>query len=85
MTTEGTWTYGSSTKSGKKITKVIGAIFDLDRTTAQYKNTCAHEFGHALGWMGHSSNSNDVMYAYASSITTLTNVDKRQIRQIYYK
>lgn len=82
---EGTWKYGASTKTGYKTDRVFGAIVDMNRTDAQYKNTCLHEFGHALGWMGHSHSSSDVMYFVGSTITTLTNADKRHIRQVYYK
>ena len=82
---EGTWKYGTSTKTGYKTDRVFGAIVDMNRTTAQYKNTCLHEFGHALGWMGHSASSSDIMYSVGSSSTTLTNADKRHIRQVYYK
>jgi predicted Zn-dependent protease len=53
------------------------------RTTNQYKKTMTHEIGHLLGWSGHSSNSNDIMYSSGSSITTLTLRDKNHLSQIY--
>lgn len=80
---EGTWTYGSTTKDGKLISKVRGCIVDKSRTTDQYKNTSTHELGHGLGWAGHSSNSSDVLYASATSITSLTTRDKRHLKQVY--
>ena len=53
------------------------------RTTAGYKNTAIHEMGHLFGWKGHSSNSSDVMYSYATEITSLTTRDKTHLKQIY--
>ena len=49
----------------------------------QYTNTATHELGHALGWAGHSTTSTDIMYAAATSITTLTPRDKRHLTQVY--
>ena len=82
-TTEGYWTYGSTTITGKKISKATIVILDNDRTVAQYKKTCTHEMGHALGWFGHSSYSTDIMYSKGSSVTSLTTRDKRQLVQVY--
>lgn len=53
------------------------------RTANGYKKTAIHEMGHLFGWMGHSSNSADIMYSSASEITSLTTRDKTQLKQIY--
>ena len=80
---EGTWTYGGSTKTGKRVVQAIGAIIDWGHTANQYRNTCSHELGHALGWYGHSSSSYDVMYPNGTSITSLSNSDKNHLSQVY--
>ena len=61
----------------------VGCIIDKDRTTDQYKKTCTHELGHALGWAGHSSNTSDIMYSAGSSVTSLTSRDKNHLSQDY--
>ena len=53
------------------------------RTADGYKNTAIHEMGHLFGWWGHSSNSSDVMYSYATEIISLTTRDKTHLKQIY--
>ena len=80
---EGTWTYGSSSKTGRLVVGAVGCIIDKDRTTDQYKKTCTHELGHALGWAGHSSNTSDIMYSAGSSVTSLTSRDKNHLSQVY--
>lgn len=80
---EGTYSYGATTKTGNVITSSIGYIVDNNRTNNEYKETCTHELGHALGWYGHSSNWNSIMYAYGSSLTTLTYIDKNHLAQVY--
>jgi len=47
--------------------------------------TYFHEVGHALGWEGHSSNSNDVMYGNAAyrNATGLSSRDINHLKQIY--
>jgi len=80
---EGEWTYSGTDKDGYVLSYAICGIVDKGRTADQYKNTCMHELGHALGWSGHSSNSSDVMYAYATTITSLTSRDKNHLNQVY--
>ena len=80
---EGTWSYGSATKSGWLISNAIGYIVDKNHTTDEYKNTCTHELGHALGWYGHTTNPVDIMYSYGSSVTTLSYRDTYHLAQVY--
>lgn len=80
---EGTWTYGTTTKNGRKTSKATGCVVDKGRTTDQYKKTATHELGHALGWAGHSDTSTDIMYGSGSSVTELTTRDKRHLTQVY--
>ncbi len=47
------------------------------------KKTYLHEAGHSLGWLGHSSNSNDIMYPISSSVKKLTSRDKNHLTQVY--
>lgn len=76
--------YNGITKNLKKqLSQQKVYIIDDDRTLNQYKKTTTHEVGHALGWLGHSSNSSDIMYSGASSVTSLTIRDKRHILQFY--
>ena len=82
-TLEGTYTYGSSTKKGYIFSDVLVVVLDLDRDAAYTKKTTIHEIGHALGWMGHSSNSSNVMYQGSTTETTLTTADKRHLQQVY--
>lgn len=80
---EGIWKYGNTSKTGLLISSAVGYIIDKDHTTDEYENTCIHELGHALGWLGHSSNSSDIMYSYGSSVTTLTTRDSEHLSQVY--
>lgn len=45
--------------------------------------TVTHEFGHGLGYMGHSSNESDVMYSYRHYNFNLSSNDVNHISQIY--
>ena len=47
-------------------------------------NTCCHEFGHAMGITGHSSNGGDVMYPSQHNIYTLSSKDIGQLKLYYY-
>ncbi len=45
--------------------------------------TLIHEFGHALGMVGHSPSPYDIMYPYTNNLTTLSVRDRTTIRAIY--
>lgn len=84
-TVEGTWKYGNSDKTGFRLKGQV-KVFIVQRSGKSldgYKKTTTHELGHALGWIGHSSNSSDIMYFDASEVTNLTTRDKRHLKQVY--
>ncbi len=58
-------------------------IVDANRTTNAYKNVFTHEVGHALGWLGHSNFSNDIMWTTISEIFNLTSYEKNHLSQFY--
>jgi predicted Zn-dependent protease len=81
---EGIWTRPDNTEIEGYLS--YGAniyIVDKSRTSNEYMKTATHELGHALGWSGHSSNPNDVMYRSGSSITQLTQRDINHLAQVY--
>jgi len=81
---EGTWTYGNKNVTGWKYKEITGFAKDMDYTEDQYKQTCAHELGHALGWYGHSPRMDMLMGPPGSSPTTVTTRDKRHLYQVYH-
>lgn len=78
-----TLTYMSTSIIKYYVTGATGFIVDKGRTANQYKKTCTHELGHALGWNGHSGYNSDIMHGSGSSITTLTYRDKNHLSQVY--
>ncbi|MCL1807845.1 MAG: matrixin family metalloprotease [Oscillospiraceae bacterium] len=80
---EGTWKHGTMNKDGRLLSKARGYVVESNRTANEYKNTSTHELGHALGWSGHSSGASTIMYAYGSSVISLTNTDTRHLKQVY--
>lgn len=82
-TIEGTYTYGSLTKTGKVTTYSKIAIIEKSnpRTDMAYSKTATH----ALGYAGHSTTKGDIMYTSSTSNTTnaLTTRDINHLKQIY--
>lgn len=70
-----------------------GIAYEIYKLSAVSASVCAeasnpecvalHEYGHAMGWYGHSPHGSDVMYKYENSVGTLTANDKAQLTQIY--
>ena len=58
-------------------------LMSTNDTSGRTLKTIMHEFGHALG-LGHND-SQDVMYGYASTVTTLTKSDKKSYDEAYKK
>lgn len=70
----------------KKIVNMTSAIIYIvskDKTLNEQIETVVHEFGHALGYLGHSTNTTDVMYTYLHSSYTLKTNDIQHLSQIY--
>ena len=78
-----TWYLGTSVYTGLTIYGVEGCIIDKGYTPNKTKKTCTHELGHALGWIGHSDVSSDIMYKRGSSITSLSYRDIQHLSQVY--
>ena len=75
--------YGGLTYKIYNISHSDVYILDIGNNTNQTKNTLIHEVGHALGWIGHSTLSSDVLYEYNTEIITLTTRDKNHLVQMY--
>ena len=62
----------------------IYIVEDLNGSTAdEYKKTCVHEFGHALGFFGHASSTSAVMYHKGHSNYQLQGLEKNHLMQVY--
>ena len=76
---------------GWKIEHVTVSLATLDPHTGQpiadeqMKSTCLHECGHALGLVGHSNNTADIMFFSENSrqLPALTKRDKATIARLY--
>lgn len=74
---------GDSTKTIKRLASATIFIPNLGYNNNTQKEIVVHEYGHALGYNGHSSNSGDVMYPYCHDDYTLSTDDIAHIKQIY--
>lgn len=66
----------------KQIERAVIVIIDKG-LMSEYNHVTTHELGHALGWVGHSSESSDLMYAVNNSTTVLTSRDTAHLCQVY--
>lgn len=79
-------TYGNKVKNIKRQAHaIVYIIYDPTniRTEAALKKTVTHEFGHALGYSGHSPTSTDVMYASSHENYTLKSAEINHLTQVY--
>ncbi len=79
-------TYGNEVK--KLIRNTHATVYIIHDTSnirpeSLIKKTVTHEFGHALGYIGHSPTSTDVMYAYAHDDYQLKTAEINHLRQVY--
>ena len=80
---------GSSKYNGynKEIYNVSAVnCYIVDESTSTHdrlKNTCTHEMGHALGWVGHSKEEHDIMYPLRKSYNELNYRDQFHLQQVY--
>lgn len=65
------------------VPSTIYVLYTPGKSLERYKNTCTHELGHALGYMGHSASSADIMYYLDKNAYTLTNNEKEHLIQVY--
>jgi len=66
-----------------EFTKTSASMCNELNTEADNKQLALHEYGHALGWIGHATTTSDVMYKSVNGVTSLTTRDKQQLKQVY--
>lgn len=81
-------TYYSAGTANKffDVYKITAASISMcSETDSLYRSHVAlHEYGHALGWGGHSDSVKDVMYFKGdTTVTTLSESDINQLTQVY--
>ena len=82
--TDGTTTYwGDSCKSIYRMASAKIYILSLGHDDPTQKEIVVHEFGHALGYFGHSQIKNNVMYPYCHSAYTLKPEEIAYLKQFY--
>jgi predicted Zn-dependent protease len=80
----GYYTYGSSVRLAAKMNSAVVCIkYVSSKTTDEDRNTCVHEFGHALGFFGHTASSSTVMYPFGHSGYELQTSEKNHLKQVY--
>ena len=77
------FTYGGYTKYVIDMDYASVFIIYKSQGLTRYRNTTLHEMGHAYGWFGHSTNSNDVMWFYDNDKVSLTDRDKKHLLLVY--
>ena len=55
-----------------------------DLSAGLTQSTAVHEFGHMLGIWTHSFDAKDIMYPYATSVSELSNRDKKTVTDFLY-
>lgn len=81
---DGTTTYwGDSCKSIYRMSSAKIYILSLGYDDPTQKEIVVHEFGHALGYFGHSQIKNNVMYPYCHSAYTLKPEEIAYLKQFY--
>lgn len=84
---ESAWIYGDTSKDVFEVTEANFCVVNKGSaySDTDYKCVTTHEFGHALGWGGHSEKSSDVMFGAVqagSGKYLITARDKNQIYQL---
>ena len=67
------------TQNSQQILRVV----KTDDTYDYYKKVCLHEFGHAMGWLNHSTNPIDMMGGNSTNCDYLHAGEKNHLQQIY--
>lgn len=81
---DGPTTYwGDSCKSIYRMSSAKIYILSLGYDDPTQKEIVVHEFGHALGYFGHSQIKNNVMYPYCHSAYTLKPEEIAYLKQFY--
>ncbi len=82
---EGVWAYNNTNKYGQiQLSIEIFIPYDSNENSQFYDKVLTHEFGHGLGWRGHSNNDDDLMYhSTYSNTNSLTTRDKEHLVQVY--
>ncbi len=81
--TNETVNWGSSIKTITRMYSATIYIISKSYSVSEQKNVFTHELGHALGYRGHSLNSNHVMYPYQSTDYILKQDEINHLKQIY--
>lgn len=80
---DSTTVYGNRTKTIYRMYETNTVVVDRGNSAAELRKTCTHEMGHALGWFGHSMDSNDIMWRSGSQQQNLQNADMNHLKQVY--